>query len=282
MVAMDSGNDILATALHTAARRYCDRQYRHWADLYDELDRTGRDRDGAEYTPEALGLFPRYNVLNAIRVEIERLEPNDLGEFDATLDILLAAVGTAEDDFTRKPIGEIDAAAMMEERESLSTYLRGLDAAQLRHIEPLPYRRVLDASEAKATWAKLSDRWSIEPGSWFPLAELTVPGTAAFPARYFEDAVGATNIRRLLLGRRISRVWEFREGAPEYGPHYLLDLDFLDPVYNGSEGYWSSEDMDWIIYASHESSVTVGGWMLDEVKRIWPAWSDHIWESPSF
>jgi len=73
-------------------------------------------------------------------------------------------------------------------------------------------------------------------------------------------------------------VWELRE----YGPEYTMDIELLDPIYNLAEGYWSSEQMDWIIYASHESSITVGGWMLDEIKEQWPAWSEYVWHGPFF
>ena len=38
----------------------------------------------------------------------------------------------------------------------------------------------------------------------------------------------------------------------------------------------------WIIYASHESSVTVGGWLLEEMQAIWPSWQERTWTSPFF
>jgi hypothetical protein len=68
-------------------------------------------------------------------------------------------------------------------------------------------------------------------------------------------------------------VWELRE----YGPEYEQDVSLFDPQYNGAEGYWSSGELDWIVYASHESSVTVGGWLLADVKALWPAWAAHLW-----
>jgi hypothetical protein len=49
------------------------------------------------------------------------------------------------------------------------------------------------------------------------------------------------------------------------------------PRYNGAEGYWTSADLDWIIYASHEASVTLGGWLVGRVKALWPSWDAHVW-----
>lgn len=82
----------------------------------------------------------------------------------------------------------------------------------------------------------------------------------------------------LLAERNVTRVWELRE----YGPEYELDAAVFEPAYNGAEGFWTSPTHDWIIYASHEASITVGGWMLAEVKRIWPEWERHIWTTPFF
>jgi hypothetical protein len=36
--------------------------------------------------------------------------------------------------------------------------------------------------------------------------------------------------------------------------------------------------MDWLIYASHESSITVAGdWLLEAVKAEWPEWEQHLY-----
>ena len=69
------------------------------------------------------------------------------------------------------------------------------------------------------------------------------------------------------------RIWELRE----HGPEYEQDVSLFEPLYDGAEGYWSSGALDWIAYASHESSVTVGGWLLEEVKTLWPTWQAHLW-----
>lgn len=63
-------------ALHTAARRYGLERHAYWCDRYAAIARRGgdRQRDGYHYTAEALATFPRHNVLNAIRVELERMD----------------------------------------------------------------------------------------------------------------------------------------------------------------------------------------------------------------
>jgi hypothetical protein len=102
-------------ALHTAARRYCLERHSYWCQEYSEIvrKRGDRQRDGHHYTPEALATFPRYNVLNAIRVEVERIDPAKLGDAENGKALLILAGETAEDDSTRRLIGEIDERAMV-------------------------------------------------------------------------------------------------------------------------------------------------------------------------
>jgi hypothetical protein len=43
------------------------------------------------------------------------------------------------------------------------------------------------------------------------------------------------------------------------GFDYEMDLELFEPYYNGDEGCWTSENIDWLVYASHERSLTVAG-----------------------
>src|SRR6476646_4711220 len=95
-------------ALHTAARRYLLDRHAYWCEQYAEIVRSHGDRqqDGYHYTDAALATFPRYNVLNAIRVQVERIDPDRLGDVEVTRSRLARAGETANDDFTRRPLGE--------------------------------------------------------------------------------------------------------------------------------------------------------------------------------
>ena len=101
----------------------------------------------------------------------------------------------------------------------------------------------------------------------------------AFQDKYFEQELGFKSLREILKAHQVDSVWELRE----YGPEYELESGVLEPIYNGAEGCWCSEGYEWLIYASHESSVTLGGeWLIDEAIRVWPNWDERIWNSPFF
>jgi hypothetical protein len=83
----------------------------------------------------------------------------------------------------------------------------------------------------------------------------------------------------ILAEAGINRLWELRR----CGPSYELDVELLDLQYYGSEAYWFgrcgrpeaywfTNVMDWIIYLDEEGVITIGGWLLDEVKRTWSNW----------
>src|SRR5689334_3408215 len=120
-----------SVALHIAARRYCLERHAYWCQRYSEIVRKkgDRQRDGYHYTPEALATFPRYNMLNAIRVELERIDPANLGDAEETRALLVLAGEMAQDEFTQKPIGEIDERAMADERRDFCRYIGGLEKA---------------------------------------------------------------------------------------------------------------------------------------------------------
>ena len=174
----------------------------------------------------------------------------------------------------------VTAACANARASSMADLARTASEADLADVEPLPYRRVLSDDEEAREWRAVSNRWGIGPGYWYPLSDPTVPGLElmAFDAPEFRRDVGIA-LRELLVAQGLRRVLEFREG----GPARELALELLDPLYDGLEGFWTARGADWIIYASHETSMTVGGaWLIEALKARWPAWQRHVWEFGSW
>lgn len=265
----------LPSALHNLALRYCIERHSYWCEQFSEIVRIRGERQsyGYNYTEEALATFPRYNVLNAIRVELERIDPGKLIDEDSTRNLLILAGQAAEDVFTRPPAGDIEARVMDEEREEFCRFIGALKPSDFDNIEKLPNQRVLTEAEAKSIWARVRSKWQIQKGYWCPLTDCDLPNVIAFDAEAFHNALPQVALHNILSARGIKGVFELRE----YGPEYEQDLALFEPSYNGAEGYWISYDLDWIIYASHEGSITVGGSILEELKAIWPEWKSHLW-----
>ena len=101
----------------------------------------------------------------------------------------------------------------------------------------------------------------------------------ALQAEWFRAKVPDDVVCNILARRGIGRVWELHEE----GWVCQIDLSLLIPAYKTAEKYWTTGEMDWLIYASHESSITVAGaWLIEAIKEIWPSWQDHLyagWEN---
>lgn len=128
----------------------------------------------------------------------------------------------------------------------------------------------------------MRELWGVqERRYWHPLIRLDLPpNVIALQQAWFDDAVPLATLHHILEEHGVTRFWELRE----YGPEYELDLAEMEAAYTEAESYWTSGTMDWLIYASHESSITVAGaWLISKVEAAWPAWEQHVytgWDYP--
>jgi hypothetical protein len=258
------------TVLHTAARRYCQARFSEWVQVYEELQLKENWRveklfqPGWTYSDEAYKTFPRYRIAKETQVEIERLVADSSGSLSELKTSLIDAAAKAQAKLEHELTNGLARKAIREEAEDFTIYLETLTRTDLAAVEPLPGRRVLNEDESKTIWQELKRTWHIEEGYWFPLKNGTIPpNILAFHTDYFQNIAGQELIRQELEKRHVSTVFLLHEfGDPEYE----IDLGIFEPGYrDGGEQYSTSKQMDWMIYASHESSITVCGQWLTQV-----------------
>lgn len=266
-----------SNTVHWASRRYLKERYEGLRSGYRQLPNNGRQADGFHYTTEAKRIFPRYNVVEAILIEVERLDPDHLPGIDAVTHTLLAAAESANSPFTTSPRDEVEADAIADERRLFVANVQRWVAQPNLGIDPLPYRRVLRPAESSAWRTSSQHRWGVRNGWWHPMLSSSVPHDVLVLTEesMWEDD-GVDQVRRVLreLGRR--RVVELSE----YGPDYLLDIGIFAPRYTGAEAIWSDERHDWIAYASHEGTVAFGGALSTGLATNWP--DVHSWRWPGW
>lgn len=263
--------------LHTAIRRYCLENHQFWWEKYFELASSNNIRDDFDYTNEAYSIFPRYNVLNAILTEIEKTQPSEFSNFEEAKEYFCLAANQAENAFTKPPNNEIAIRVMNEERRKLSEFIAQLKTTDLEKVEPLFYRRVLSDNENQILRGKLKSIWKLD-GYWFPLTDWKPQNTEAFQDKYFEAEFGSEKIRQILRNLGVQKVWELREGEI----NYEIDISAVKFYYHGEETFWFDKTFDWLIYVSHESSITFAGSILPEIKKNWTNWQNRLWDSPFF
>lgn len=302
--------DATIKALHNAARRYCitrldAEQARHFAWLREQIGERieWRYHEVALRNFQAVALNDFTQVLetpeeriprlvNAILVDIERTVPDDFRSATEARDYLLA-VGqraTIRDRQVSWGWGEVKVqdkepdwsedqrAGLERTRTAYLMYIAGLTAEQAAQVKPVPYRQVMSASKRRRIWKHLAQRWDVDPLShyWYPLwGDERPPDVLALQEFYFYKEVGVRTLQEILRHRGITRLWELNEQRLD--PEYELDPR-LCRFEAGVEMYWSSGELDWLVYISHESSITfAGGWLVEAVKEVWPTWQERVY-----
>lgn len=263
----------LALKLHNFARRTCIERHAHWAAIYSQIARDGRDRTGFNYTDEAYASFPRYNVLAAVLDCIEQLEPTTLPDVESLRLTLIEAATRASSAFTTPNTNEVHNRAIAEERSTLAGIFREVTEAELTQVEPLFYRRVLTESEVRDWRSTILERWGAGEVYWYPLAPKSEPSLLALHVPMVADSL-PRRLQHFFLERNVERVVELRE----FGASYEIQADAVAIEYTGAEGFWTSAGNDWIAYCSHEGTITLGGSLAHGLERHFPGakveWAD--------
>ncbi|GHJ47120.1 hypothetical protein Cs7R123_44620 [Catellatospora sp. TT07R-123] len=253
-------------ALHDTARRYLMVRYAELADRYAGLPGQGRAADGFHYTDEARSIYPRYNVVDAILIEIERLDGDDLPDASTLVKALSRAGSEAGSVFTQ-PDDEVEARAIAQERARFLQQVQQWATMPELPADPVGYRRVMTTAESMYWRERLQERFGVVRLAWHPMISAEIPSDVVIlrgDAMWEEPNIDAV---RAVLGRLgVRRVVELRE----HGPEYEVEVGLMTPRYTGAEGVWCDDSLSWIAYASHEATVAFGGTLAQGLASGWP------------
>ena len=136
--------------------------------------------------------------------------------------------------------------------------------------------RLLSRAERVRVWNTVRRQWQIpEHGLWYPLIVDPAPRfpLVCFQEEWFSFAITPHILADILKERGIRRVWGITEGT---GFVWEIDRELVEPWW--LESYWTSSELDWILYVSHEDSITVAGaWFVEAIKQAWPDWHQYPW-----
>jgi hypothetical protein len=265
-------------ALHHAARQYCIERASIWHERYSELRAAGlatvpTTGGTGTYTRAAFEIFPRYQTLAAIKNEVERFLPDNFNSLEEARSMLALAGETAQSLFTEQRDATA-IAADADERRQFAAFIRGIDEPRLSQQQRLPYRRVLGTAEQKKLHNAVTEKWGRWYGgcseeTWANSQVVTLHDAAmAHPDSY-------PRLRAILSEHGVAHVLELRE----YGDGYEIPIESAGFTYNGAEGFWTSDDLDWLVYASHESSITFGSqWLVKKMRAALPEFERYIYK----
>lgn len=256
-----SDSAALSALLHVAARRYCMERHGEWAATYQAMTEAGAGYNSTSrtYSARARAVFPRYLQLHAMQVEIERLDPDELGALAETRARLIAACERAEIPNPAVLDDPIAAVAFEEERALLIDYLTTVDDDLLWRVRPLFYRRVLAADELTALAARFTARFGTWYGGLCDRSPACVYRTYDVPLH----PVPASVLRPILP----PRIYEWNE----IDESVLQDTAAIE--FTRAEACWCSAELGWMVYTSHETTLTIAGdALVPIVEKAAPQW----------
>jgi hypothetical protein len=127
----------------------------------------------------------------------------------------------------------------------------------------------LSETERDSLLQKVRDEWAWSDYYWHPLHPTTRKDVIAFDMDLLERELSESVLRSLLRSLGIETVLWHRE----HDPSEETTIDELPCIYGYGEAFIVDKTMTWIIYLSHENTVTFGGSQLvTAIKRAAPSW----------
>lgn len=119
--------------------------------------------------------------------------------------------------------------------------------------------------------------WGVDDSYyWYPLSTPPRLDVIAFDSDYIEDVdQKIKDIQQWIRNQQTELIFELHEDRTLW----QIDTASLDPCYDGRylERYWFDQQMNWIIYASHESTISFGGQgLITSLQSSWTDWQENL------
>lgn len=275
--------------LITSARHYCIDNFVFWTEKYKN-ESNAKDITQSNY---AYNIFPRYNVLMAIQQGVEILVGQELQSFEICkqqlVDIGLKShsIFTVDNNEEIHLLGEsgknkstiggqhhIAKIAMAEERTKFIEFINSRTIENISQIKPLPYRHRLTDQEMILFRKQLAVIWNYDGEYWNPLDDKSPKETIFIMKEHLTDN-DSKQIVNFISANSNKRLFEITEDSIDYEiEHDSLDIDLYETLL-------TDRTFEWVIYGSHEGTITFGGaFLIEFVKNLFAGRQEKLnkWE----
>jgi hypothetical protein len=238
-------------------RNWCNEMTLHYSDEY-QLERT---RTGQSVR------FLSYLVTSELSYQLGTIIDKDYPSFEEYQKAVLKLLPQHIDYALKKELGKIETYYVQSTESAFREYLESVSPDCLS--PNVPYNRIIPGEEANITANRFYEAWRYDTTYWYPLNNM--PGDDKLfisPAR-IEPYLHA--IYRLL---RLPKEHIYEYGESVYDHPYCAEVDELGD-YSGCECAFCPKDFAWIIYFSHENTVTFAGAIVPQIKEILRAEMEH-------
>lgn len=204
-----------------------------------------------------------------MQLAVERFVFEDFASLADARRRLADAIEAAEIDSVAVRDDPVCSRAAEDERAALLRHLAAMDEDLLLRTPPLPFCRVLSRQETEGHRLTLAAHYGVWYGGVVDAAPMhgRVPPHLTFVLSRLPDPTGSLQALVAPLAPRITELNELNES---------FELEVVLATFTHSEGFWFPADLAWMVYASHEDTLTVAGDPLVSVVRArHPGWSAH-------
>jgi hypothetical protein len=156
----------------------------------------------------------------------------------------------------------------------------------LLKVGVLEVKKVLNEDEINIYKDSLKSIWEREKHYWYPLERCNRTDLISFKSSYVdtdEKVEYFINLLKQHSVKMVIEIWENDDGHTFEINNCIVQNAFWrsNDYFWNNEGYWFDDRSDWIIYISHEETITFGGdWIIKEIKSKWSDWKDNLkWDS---
>ena len=237
----------------TLARMYCCDNYKYWLVKYQ--NERARN-DPYTYTEEDYGLFPRYLVLIDILKRIDLLVGRKFKTFNNCVQEILNAVDYQENILSASNEQEgIIKTTKMYEIQKFRNYILSFNENDLMNekVKRLRYQKKLGKHESEKIRKTLLEKWDYN-GYWYPIDRQHCENSLFLMTKYIEPY--EEKIISIINNISSKRFYAIDECGDDY-KHSIANFSF--PLYDINEKMCCDNTFDWVVYGSHESTISFGG-----------------------
>jgi hypothetical protein len=124
----------------------------------------------------------------------------------------------------------------------------------------------------------LKKKWNINPYDfWIPLYGKPIENMIYFETDSFENRFGYGKLNQIIKEINRGNIYSFNEAREEN-----IYSEILIKEYNSPDIFFTNENADWVIYQTHEETISFAGKeLIDKIKLLWKNWEDYVnpWEN---
>lgn len=209
-----------------------------------------------------MGYIP-YRTADELRFKLSSLLEQEFSGYDAFRARILDLMNARYDLILKNLRNKAQMYWVQDVEREFLAYFETL-SPESRGAAPEHYERVILGEDAERIAARFAADWDYKPNSyWYPLSECGKEDMLFLMQDLVESREGEL-LQLLGLPRQRMYCW----GERNYSVNYVTETDTL-AFYSGLECAYTDKDFTWLIYCSHEQTVTFAGKIVPGIKALY-------------